>query len=272
MAGCEFKTRTTPTTVRAEQTLALTYGNYQVIDVSAPFPHTDSDSEDEALYGYDPEAYYVAQVELFKKSIRESAYRAQIMHCLASSGLDDWLYVTAAVSQVIRVVHIRCNEETRKEYLSCISWIRQTYFSWVYDNSIPVPTFKAEEYKHCIDDFTLKSTLALWRALKKLIEDRQLPIPEDGFLLPSLIAYWNRIKGGIDVFSRHLKNVHAQHNRLNPYYCAVWLRMIMALVYNAHRCYSLLQSYDDLMNTDKWKSFKAFNKIKGEGIHFKDFC
>ena len=30
------------------------------IDARAPLPRTVSDSEDEALYGYDPEAYYVA--------------------------------------------------------------------------------------------------------------------------------------------------------------------------------------------------------------------
>jgi hypothetical protein len=32
-------------------------------------------------------------------------------------------------------------------------------------------------------------------------------------LLPTVVAYWNRINGGIDVFSHNLKNVRSQHKK-----------------------------------------------------------
>jgi hypothetical protein len=48
--------------------------------------------------------------------------------------------------------------------------------------------------------------------------------------------------------------------------------MIMAMVYNTHRCYTLLQSYDDVMDPAKCKSYKAFNIIKANSNTFADFC
>jgi hypothetical protein len=69
--------------------------------------------------------------------------------------------------------------------------------------------------------------------MNKIIAQRCRPLPSVKFLLPSLIAVWNRIKGGIGVFSRHLKNVKSQQQSMNPY-AASWIHLIMAMVYNAH--------------------------------------
>jgi hypothetical protein len=193
------------------------------------------------------------------------------VHFLASSGLDERLYVMATVQEVIRVVHIKYNEGNRRHYLIFMSWIKDIHFPWVYNSNLAVTLFTAEEYKHCVDDFTLKSTLAIWQALNGLIQERQLPNSDDLFLFPTVIAYWNRIQGGIDVFSRHLKNVHAQHKKLHPY-GAVWLRMIVALAYNAHRCYTLFQKYEELMDVQKCKSYKEFNIMKANSNTFADFC
>ena len=75
------------------------------------------------------------------------------------------------------------------------------------DDGVTLLSFSAAEYGHCVDAYTLKNMLDLWKALVETIQRQEATLPSGRFLLPPLIAYWNWTKGGIDVFSQHLKNV-----------------------------------------------------------------
>ena len=115
-AGCEFKTWTSDTTGAIEHALAATNSKYQVIDLSGV--KNDPDHAETLA----------EHINLFKQSIREGSYRAQILHSLASSGLDDWFYFTASLVEVIHVIHIQCNELMRQKHLKALSWICSTFF------------------------------------------------------------------------------------------------------------------------------------------------
>jgi hypothetical protein len=71
-----------------------------------------------------------------------------------------------------------------------------------------------------------------WFLFSQMVAERGRPLPHGRYILSTLAAFWNRIKGGIDVFSRHLKNAKANHKSLSPY-AACWICLIMAMVYNS---------------------------------------
>jgi len=96
-------------------------------------------------------------------------------------------------------------------------------------------------------------------------------MPSGTHLLPTVIALWNRLKGGIDVFSRHLKNLQSKHAKLKPL-GAVWLRLLMSLVYNAHQSSLNFQAHSFLMDETQCTSYKSFCKKKASFGSFADFC
>ena len=157
---------------------------------------------------------------MFKNCIRELAYRAQILHSLAYSGLDKWLYVVASLDSVNRMVQIVTNKLARSKYIESLTWVKETYFDWCYSNDedeeLPIPNFR-DNYMFAIDKHGLDTSYELWWELSHQILARGCPLPHGRFILPTLVAFWNRIKGGIDVFSRHLKSVKSNHACLSPY-------------------------------------------------------
>jgi hypothetical protein len=72
-------------------------------------------------------------------------------------------------------------------------------------------------------------------------------------------------------FFCHLKNVKPQQQGFNPY-SASWIRLIMAMVYNAHQMYQNLQTFDHLMDRDNCLTFKSFTVRKAKSGSFRSFC
>jgi hypothetical protein len=55
-----------------------------------------------------------------------------------------------------------------------------------------------------------------------------------------VVDVWNRIKGGIDKYSRYLKDSKAEHKSLHVY-GIISLRMLMTIVYNAYQSFVVIQ-------------------------------
>ncbi|EGZ08552.1 hypothetical protein PHYSODRAFT_306418 [Phytophthora sojae] len=100
--------------------------------------------------------------------------------------------------------------------------------------------FTLKELDPCIDLDTLLQNLAMWRALNRLIEQRPRPLPPTQHILPSFMSLWSRVKGGIDVYPRYLKNVKLSHASLPPI-SAIVQRIIMTLIYNSFQSLQLFR-------------------------------
>jgi hypothetical protein len=216
IAICEWKTMTkTSTTETAERLLLARFGAFQTVDV-------------------------VADADTFKLSIPKGSYRGQVLHDMCCAGLDDCFYTSASLTSIIRVVHLRMSGSTRANYIANLALLRARHLEWVYDISMPLYPFQEHQLGHCTDIDTLATTRALWTAINTLVAERGRPLPPGKHILPFSIALWNRTKGGIDVFSRMLKNCKSVHTSLNPG-AAIWLRIVMTMVYNAHQALSLIK-------------------------------
>ncbi|KAE9190862.1 hypothetical protein PF004_g21779 [Phytophthora fragariae] len=243
----EYKTRTKPRTEEKERRLAARHGLFTTVNLM-----TDG-------FG-----------GLFTDLIPVVSHRLQLLHSVVCGGIQDGFIVYASTTSIIRVVHVFVGNRVSWTYRSALKAIQEGCMGWIY-RSEPVPTFKPQALGHCVDQQTLVQTLSLWKAIDKMVNDRRRPLPAAKHILPSLIALWNRVIGGIDVYSRFLKNVKAKHFRLSPT-GAIWLRMIMTLVYNAYQSFLLFQSNSFLMNRSLCTSYMAYQKYKQNLPRFKDFC
>ena len=68
-----------------------------------------------------------------------------------------------------------------------------------------------------------------------------------------------------------MKNCKFVHHKLSPG-AAIWLRVLMTMVYNGHQAYVLLKSYDFLMDVTKCTSFKEYMQYKNKIGTFADYC
>ncbi|KAJ3085933.1 hypothetical protein HDU96_005148 [Phlyctochytrium bullatum] len=94
------------------------------------------------------------------------------------------------------------------------------FLQFIYANTEEVPNFDSGEFGDlgfASDGKTIKQTLALWKALnEKWKSTPDVPLPTYRRILPLAISMWNRLKGGVDIMSRYLKNVKANHGKLSP--------------------------------------------------------
>lgn len=216
-AVMEYKTRTTARTVQHERALSAVHCIFTTVNLAS-----------------------MGTGELLNTAIPELNHRLQILHSIVCGGVGDGFLVYATSSSIIRVVHVVVSSSASQTYCSALNAIARGYMGWVYTANSCIPDFDHSQYGHCVDQATLQQTLELWKALVNIIDERQGPLPPAKHIIPTLIALWNKVKGGIDVYSRYLKNVKSKHFRLSPT-GAIWLRMMMTLVYNAHQSYMLFQ-------------------------------
>jgi hypothetical protein len=212
----------------------------------------------------------------FKVAIPEEDHRSQLLHGMAVMNLTSAFYVVASTAGIIRVVYIQFHEDDVRNYRNAIQILfEEANLKWIDDDGV-LPQIDPTEFTsgklvHAVDRYSICKALDLWRVLRKKIIDEGKPFPKGRRIVPVVVALWNRCKGPIDLYSRFLRNVQAKHKKLAPI-GAVWLRLIMTIVYNAYQTYSLSVSLEYLMSND-CKSFLDFQRFRNrKSESFGDFC
>jgi hypothetical protein len=157
----------------------------------------------------------------------------------------------------------------QEQYISAITNLVELHLNWMRDGIVPAMTFEA--VSHAVDQHSVQFAFDLWKALCRLITEREgRPLPAGRHLIPEVVATWNRGKGPIDVYSRFQKNCKSSHSHLGPV-GAIWLRLIMTCVYNAYHSFTLSRTVEYLMS-DECESFKDFQKRRARQVPFRQFC
>ncbi|KAE9063417.1 hypothetical protein PF007_g29565 [Phytophthora fragariae] len=243
----EYKTRTTPVTIAKEAAIATKYDKFVTITLNSA-----EDGDD------------------FKTIVPDQSHRSQLLHNTIGASLTNGMLVYASPTSIIRVVHVILSDDVIDAYLLAISGVKDLCLDWIYTSNAPVPSLSTDELGFCGDLEILKQHLSLWRELCKIVDARGKPLPAAKHIIPTLIATWNRVKGGIDVYSRFLKNVRARHQHLPPL-AAIWIRILMTIVYNAFQSTQLLQTYSFLMFDERCDSYSALQQFKSDNLKLVDF-
>ena len=247
-AGLEIKTRTTIDKEREEKSIAS---------------HQD--------IGFCVEIDIVDEIDVnsnkaFAKCVPELNHRCQLIHMMASGCLKKAMIVYASKTAIIRVVFVNMGHNKRSKYILDAQWISERYLSWLYTDKIG-ENFKLSDYGHVKDFHTFQSNWLLFKKRMQLVKERGAPLPEGFRITPILISMWNRIKGGVDVYSRYLKDMKPIHKKLSP--TSAWIiRLLLTCAYNAFQAYKTIKSAD-IIKTNI--SFTQYQKFRTSLITFADF-
>lgn len=107
------------------------------------------------------------------------------------------------------------------------------------------------------DEDTFWLSVALWKALIQLV-NLDGPIQPLKRILPAIIAAWNRLKGGVDVFSRLLKNVKSEHEH-QKFHATFILRCQFTELLNIH---GLARGFVLVDEINQGKNFKTYKDLK----------
>ncbi|EGZ26799.1 hypothetical protein PHYSODRAFT_308431 [Phytophthora sojae] len=190
----------------------------------------------------------------FKDIVPEGSHWCRILHNVVCGGVRDGFLVYATPTRIIRIVHVYVGDPVAVTYRAALHFICEAYMKWVYDDTLVTPYFSLTDLGHC---------------------SRGRPLPPAKHIIPSLIALWNRVKGGIDVYSRYLKNVKSRHTALAPT-GAIFLRILMTLIYNAHQSHQLFQvctqPHPFLNDNVRCTSYTSYQNFKQNLPAFAYFC
>jgi hypothetical protein len=122
-----------------------------------------------ALYGEYQEINAEEDPMSFKSSIPNTSYRCQLLHGMASGGLNDAMYVVASLRKIIRVVCVRISSQIRGQYMSAIADLGRQHLGWILDGGV-VPEMECEAMSHAVDQHSgVQTTFDLCTAMCNLI-------------------------------------------------------------------------------------------------------
>jgi hypothetical protein len=240
----EVKSKCTAQREHAEVAIALQFGQYHCINA-------------------------VEDATVFKESIPDDLYCRQLVHGMCCTGVNDAIFVVASLRKILQVVHVSITDMFCAKYMSAIGDIGREHLAWVANNAVP-ENLLIKDDSHAVDCHSIKTTLEMSNAMVAMISVRGRPLPAGPPLVPESITEWNHGKGPIDGYSQFQKNVKAQHSHLGPI-AAIWLRLIMKMVYNAYHSY-LLSWCEEFLMSDRCLSFCYFQKEKSQQLSFHQFC
>ena len=152
------------------------------------------------------------------------------------------LFVEANMTTVLRVVLICFSYRVIDDYLQCARQVANNHLKWIYEDEC-IRELSHQELGEVGEMHTLRQNLSLWReaSLECFEEDRTFG--HIGKIIPSIIAYWNFTKGGVDSgLSRYLARAHSSPFSVNSLETILWDRLIMTALLS---CFSLYK-YDTL--------------------------
>lgn len=195
----------------------------------------------------------------------------------AVTGIRSAFYVVASKSSIRYVVHVTFEQNEADSWINilqqllteCAPWVRNPNYSTALAQLPQIPTkqgsLKQSPYSACPDQSTFITHFALTRQLIKHVKERGNPLPIAKYNSPFIIAWWNRMKGMTDIFSRVMKNHKADIKRLRPN--AVFaIRFMNAMLYNSHllrRAFAIEDRLSTMSSLDQLRQ-----ALKDEGSFF----
>ena len=159
----------------------------------------------------------------FKEYLVDSTgYRFQCIHHCVVTSLKRVLYIVAkgssnGVGEILYAALIEFADAATSSHSFWMDSVRLSAFDWVGKHASHIPS----EYdillsgSHSPDLYSLASHYNLCKAYKMLV-DANGPLPPSRMVRPTLLVYWNALKGGVDEFSWALKSLAYTNSSENP--------------------------------------------------------
>ena len=199
------------------------------------------------------------------------------MHHASTLNVPRVLYIMASPTRILQCISVSISETLRLKYCEILTGLQREHFGWTTDidrspNSA-VPEFPNIEWGFLRSRECLVLNFGLWRSLNREITRRGKPLPPAKYIRPKIIAAWNKMKGGVDVYSAVLSHCKVDVAQLHPR-ARIMLHNIMTLILNCHYAWRLLQVEDSLLSCssfwrfrEKLKSSMSFDRFLWNAVH-----
>jgi hypothetical protein len=215
--------------------------------------------------------------EQLNKWVPENRYKAQLAQHAIVPEVDDVLYVEATQHEIIMSCHLHYPQEYRDAISAAVHEpINELFIKPIHDlfeKKKAEPTFLIMgnleiEPKYATDDVTY--WFNYWMRQELL---RHVPLDPAKAIIPALIAMWNILKGGVDVFSRLIGNVQPKHQAM-PMHARIFLRFFMTQLMNGHLCCRLNDVFGKSTEAHITREFSTIKEVRAKlnnKSSFKDF-
>ena len=113
-----------------------------------------------------------------------------------------------------------------------------------------------------VDRTTYIQNFSLWAVLSERVQSTGRPIPAAKALVPAAVSAWNLLKGGVDVYSRVLKNAKPEHPRLKIH-GSILLRFFLTFIMNAHLVTRAFEVIKEVPSENSFREyFKTYDQFK----------
>ena len=212
--------------------------------------------------------------DIFSIVVSNSSYRAQCLHHAATTNSNTVLYTTAkggrtTHSSILFVAVLHFSDRLIHNYLYTLDTIHISAFLWIGKDAKQIPN----EYDDLVqntfasDIHSFASYYNMSTSIKKHVIQTGLPITPARMVRPSVLVFWNAVKGGVDEYSRNMTHLTHHNVSQNPLTTVV-LRLLMSQIHNAAVAYklclaslsgvvsSLSTDYDNNRRGGKYKSLR----------------
>eukprot|EP00178_Gracilaria_changii_P016681 TRINITY_DN479_c3_g1_i11.p1 TRINITY_DN479_c3_g1~~TRINITY_DN479_c3_g1_i11.p1 ORF type:complete len:1373 (+),score=138.00 TRINITY_DN479_c3_g1_i11:3191-7309(+) len=184
---------------------------------------------------------------LFHQLVPTSDYRMQCIHHAAVSGKNNVFFVVATgshmgVGTIIYIAWLEFRPSVIANYIYCLMTVRVAAFDWIGDKADKIP----KQYdallldSYATDLYSFGSFYNLAKAYKQLANDKG-PLPPSRMIRPSALVFWNLLKGGVDEFSRNMKQMCYTNSSENPIVSVIG-RLLCSQVANAGVVYRMVKA------------------------------
>ena len=195
--------------------------------------------------------------------------------------LPDALVVIGTPYSLLYVVLVHFSHGVLRAHRNVVAWARNHYFPWAPSapNS-PAPPSAGEldalgSLGHAVDGETVLHEFHLRKAVLAEAAGNGAPVMPIERLVPTVVSFWNLLKGGVDVTSRLIANIQAPVPSMNVSAKAIWRLTFIAFVqiFRLHQIFTVktddCTSWDQFLERRRQIEFRDVLGMLAKEIHKK---
>lgn len=224
----------------------------------------------------------VEEPSRFHQLIPNRDYRAQVIHHAVTGKLNRVLYIESTTRRIVYAVLVHIPDEVHTSIY--ISFLNPLYYQFIaplcqkldkpYNNSTQILRDMNLSPGYAGDELTYRQAYLIAAKLFARVIRNGKALEPASKIRPFAVGAWNRLKGGVDVYSRLISNTHGcLHNTL-PFIGKYMLRNLFTLLMNSHltiRIFTVKRELDDLPVSTRFSTFTAYKRRLNSIKTFDDF-
>ena len=182
----------------------------------------------------------------YQRCVDDSSHRVQCLHHAATTGRQLCIYVVAEWRRITRTVVCCYKDSVRLLHMQFLRGVWMEHLSVFESTKLSLKTFENVDLGYVGNEKDLAFAVSLTNGLRTLVEERGV-MRTAKQILPTLVAFWNATKGGVDVTSRYLKDSQCLMERALPPTTRMYVKGLKLCLLNAFMLHRVALAFPEWM-------------------------